>query len=87
MLHWWYSFRVHTVHNTGFVYNLQLPKNIYYIFSLIIIYVLYVVSLQYEFKAKGIKKKKVILEVSVDGVRVSLRKKKKVSKHFSIIQK
>ena len=33
---------------------------------------------QYEFKAKGVKKKKVLLEVSVDGVRVSLRKKKKV---------
>jgi len=32
---------------------------------------------QYEFKAKGIKKKKVTLEVSVDGVRVNLRKKKK----------
>jgi hypothetical protein len=34
---------------------------------------------QYEFKAKGIKKKKVTVEVSVDGVRVSLRKKRKVS--------
>lgn len=34
---------------------------------------------QYEFKAKGIKKKKVTVEVSVDGVRVTLRKKKKVS--------
>ncbi|XP_065213393.1 carboxyl-terminal PDZ ligand of neuronal nitric oxide synthase protein isoform X3 [Planococcus citri] len=33
--------------------------------------------IRYEFKAKGIKKKKVVLEVSVDGVRVSLRKKKK----------
>lgn len=31
---------------------------------------------QYEFKAKGIKKKKVTLEVSVDGVKVTLRKKK-----------
>ena len=37
------------------------------------------VSFQYEFKAKGIKKKKVIVEVSVDGVRVTVRKKKKVS--------
>jgi hypothetical protein len=37
------------------------------------------VSFQYEFKAKGIKKKKVIVEVSVDGVRVTMRKKKKVS--------
>ena len=36
-------------------------------------------SFQYEFKAKGIKKKKVIVEVSVDGVRVTMRKKKKVS--------
>lgn len=34
--------------------------------------------LQYEFKTKGIKKKKVTVEVSVDGVRVTLRKKKKV---------
>lgn len=33
--------------------------------------------IRYEFKAKGVKKKKVLLEVSVDGVRVSLRKKKK----------
>lgn len=32
--------------------------------------------LQYEFKAKGIKKKKVTLEVSVDGLKVTLRKKK-----------
>jgi carboxyl-terminal PDZ ligand of neuronal nitric oxide synthase protein len=34
---------------------------------------------QYEFKAKGIKKKKVTIEVSVDGVKVTLRKKKKVT--------
>lgn len=34
---------------------------------------------QYEFKAKGIKKKKVLMEVSVEGVKVTLRKKKKVS--------
>lgn len=33
--------------------------------------------IRYEFKSKGVKKKKVLLEVSVDGVRVSLRKKKK----------
>ncbi|GLH01767.1 Capon-like protein [Gryllus bimaculatus] len=32
---------------------------------------------KYEFKAKGIKKKKVTVDVSVDGVRVALRKKKK----------
>jgi carboxyl-terminal PDZ ligand of neuronal nitric oxide synthase protein len=32
--------------------------------------------LQYEFKAKGIKKKKVTLEVSVDGLKVTFRKKK-----------
>ncbi|XP_042870366.1 carboxyl-terminal PDZ ligand of neuronal nitric oxide synthase protein-like [Penaeus japonicus] len=31
----------------------------------------------YEFKAKGIKKKKVSFEVSTEGVKVSLRKKKK----------
>ncbi|KAK2587730.1 hypothetical protein KPH14_003840 [Odynerus spinipes] len=33
--------------------------------------------IRYEFKAKGIKKKKVTLEVSVDGLKVTLRKKKK----------
>ncbi|XP_034946822.1 carboxyl-terminal PDZ ligand of neuronal nitric oxide synthase protein-like isoform X2 [Chelonus insularis] len=33
--------------------------------------------IRYEFKSKGIKKKKVTLEVSVDGVKVTLRKKKK----------
>ena len=31
---------------------------------------------QYEFKAKGIKKKKITLEISVDGVKITLRKKK-----------
>lgn len=35
-------------------------------------------SSQYEFKVKNIKKKKVNLVVSVDGVKVVLRKKKKV---------
>lgn len=35
--------------------------------------------LQYEFKAKNIKKKKVSIMVSVDGVKVILKKKKKVS--------
>ncbi len=33
--------------------------------------------LQYEFKAKAIKKKKVTILVSVDGVKISMRKKKK----------
>ncbi|KAK6627310.1 Carboxyl-terminal PDZ ligand of neuronal nitric oxide synthase protein [Polyplax serrata] len=33
--------------------------------------------IRYEFKAKGIKKKKVTVEISVEGVRVNLRKKKK----------
>ncbi|KAI4503815.1 hypothetical protein M0802_001218 [Mischocyttarus mexicanus] len=33
--------------------------------------------IRYEFKTKGIKKKKVTLEVSVDGLKVMLRKKKK----------
>uniref|UniRef100_A0A0A9WSS4 Carboxyl-terminal PDZ ligand of neuronal nitric oxide synthase protein n=1 Tax=Lygus hesperus TaxID=30085 RepID=A0A0A9WSS4_LYGHE len=33
--------------------------------------------IRYEFKAKGIKKKKVTIEISVEGVRVILRKKKK----------
>ncbi|XP_076763929.1 carboxyl-terminal PDZ ligand of neuronal nitric oxide synthase protein isoform X1 [Xylocopa sonorina] len=33
--------------------------------------------IRYEFKAKGVKKKKVTLEVSVDGLKVTLRKKKK----------
>ncbi|XP_044269725.1 carboxyl-terminal PDZ ligand of neuronal nitric oxide synthase protein isoform X2 [Tribolium madens] len=37
--------------------------------------------IRYEFKAKGIKKKKVTVEVSVDGVKVTLRKKKK-RKHW-----
>lgn len=40
------------------------------------------VFLQYEFKVKNIKKKKVNIIVSVDGVKVALRKKKKVG--FSI---
>uniref|UniRef100_A0ABK0M3C2 Nitric oxide synthase 1 adaptor protein n=1 Tax=Rattus norvegicus TaxID=10116 RepID=A0ABK0M3C2_RAT len=35
-------------------------------------------SLQYEFKAKNIKKKKVSIMVSVDGVKVILKKKKKL---------
>ena len=35
--------------------------------------------MQYEFKAKNIKKKKVSIMVSVDGVKVILKKKKKVS--------
>lgn len=38
-----------------------------------------VFSPQYEFKVKNIKKKKVNIVVSVDGVKVNLRKKKKVS--------
>ncbi|KAF0765365.1 carboxyl-terminal PDZ ligand of neuronal nitric oxide synthase protein isoform X4 [Aphis craccivora] len=33
--------------------------------------------IRYEFKAKGIKKKKVSIEVSIEGVRITLRKKKK----------
>lgn len=43
---------------------------------------LLVFSLQYEFKVKNIKKKKVNIIVSVDGVKVNLRKKKKVSHVF-----
>lgn len=43
---------------------------------------LLVFSLQYEFKVKNIKKKKVNIVVSVDGVKVNLRKKKKVSHVF-----
>lgn len=39
---------------------------------------------QYEFKAKNIKKKKVGIMVSVDGVKVTLRKKQKV-KPFVIV--
>ena len=35
------------------------------------------IYLQYEFKAKAIRKKKVILTISVDGIKVTLRKKKK----------
>ncbi|CAH1785446.1 unnamed protein product, partial [Owenia fusiformis] len=34
--------------------------------------------IRYEFKAKAIKKKKVLISISVDGVKVVLRKKKKV---------
>lgn len=41
-----------------------------------------VFSPQYEFKVKNIKKKKVNIVVSVDGVKVNLRKKKKVSEVF-----
>jgi len=37
--------------------------------------------IRYEFKMKGIKKKKVTIEVSVDGVKVTMRKKKK-RKHW-----
>ncbi|KAK9881604.1 hypothetical protein WA026_016475 [Henosepilachna vigintioctopunctata] len=33
--------------------------------------------IRYEFKAKGIKKKKVTIDISIDGVKVTLRKKKK----------
>ncbi|KAK9700986.1 Phosphotyrosine interaction domain (PTB/PID) [Popillia japonica] len=33
--------------------------------------------IRYDFKTKGVKKKKVTIEVSVDGVKVTLRKKKK----------
>lgn len=36
--------------------------------------------IRYEFKAKGVKKKKVSMEVSIDGVCVTLRKKKKLQK-------
>ncbi|XP_048520424.1 carboxyl-terminal PDZ ligand of neuronal nitric oxide synthase protein-like isoform X2 [Dendroctonus ponderosae] len=38
--------------------------------------------IRYEFKAKGIKKKKVTVEVSIEGVKVTLRKKKK-RKHWT----
>lgn len=48
------------------------------------ILIFFVFLLQYEFKAKGIKKKKVTIEISVEGVRVSLRKKKKVSNLINI---
>lgn len=44
-----------------------------------------VFSLQYEFKVKNIKKKKVHIVVSVDGVKVALRKKKKVSDLYYLI--
>ncbi|KAH0816831.1 hypothetical protein GEV33_005960 [Tenebrio molitor] len=43
--------------------------------------------IRYEFKAKGIKKKKVTIEVSVDGVKVTLRKKKKVISPTSFFAK
>jgi len=41
--------------------------------------IIFIYHFQYEFKIKNIKKKKVNLIVSVDGVKVVLRKKKKVS--------
>lgn len=50
--------------------------------SILINMCLPVFSLQYEFKVKNIKKKKVNIVVSVDGVKVNLRKKKKVSEAF-----
>lgn len=50
--------------------------------SILICLFLSVFSLQYEFKVKNIKKKKVNIVVSVDGVKVNLRKKKKVSDLF-----
>ena len=42
-------------------------------------------SLQYEFKVKNIKKKKVNIVVSVDGVKINLRKKKKVSDIYFVL--
>ncbi|KAF3420971.1 hypothetical protein E2986_13489 [Frieseomelitta varia] len=39
--------------------------------------------IRYEFKAKGIKKKKVTLEVSVDGLKVTLRKKKVIAVYLN----
>lgn len=45
--------------------------------------VIILLRFQYEFKAKNIKKKKVGIMVSVDGVKVTLRKKQKV-KHFLV---
>lgn len=41
------------------------------------------ICFQYEFKAKNIKKKKVGIMVSVDGVKVTLRKKQKVKRLLS----
>lgn len=41
------------------------------------------ICFQYEFKAKNIKKKKVGIMVSVDGVKVTLRKKQKVKRLMS----
>ena len=45
---------------------------------LVLPWVVRVCNPQYEFKAKNIKKKKVSIIVSVDGVKVVLRKKQKV---------
>ncbi len=42
-------------------------------------------NFQYEFKIKNIKKKKVNLIVSVDGVKVVLRKKKKVRCFYFVL--
>ncbi|XP_038047449.1 carboxyl-terminal PDZ ligand of neuronal nitric oxide synthase protein-like [Patiria miniata] len=38
--------------------------------------------IRYEFKAKAIRKKKVVLTISVDGIKVTLRKKKKKKKSW-----
>jgi len=49
------------------IFEKRLSKHLYYCFFF----------LQYEFKAKSVKKKKVSIGVSVDGVKVVLRKKPK----------
>lgn len=43
------------------------------------------ICFQYEFKAKNIKKKKVGIMVSVDGVKVTLRKKQKVKRFVVVV--
>lgn len=55
------------------------------VLNLSVLICLSLVFLQYEFKVKNIKKKKVNIVVSVDGVKVSLRKKKKVSVPFLFV--
>lgn len=64
--------------NIGEAVTMSLSPNILIHLSLSVF------SLQYEFKVKNIKKKKVNIVVSVDGVKVGLRKKKKVSDLFCL---
>ncbi|KAF3420973.1 hypothetical protein E2986_13489 [Frieseomelitta varia] len=62
-------------HNQGEVFLQIFAMTVSEVLSLVTRSTIYS-FMKYEFKAKGIKKKKVTLEVSVDGLKVTLRKKK-----------